>query len=684
MTRPLKKLLTHPLFLMGLSLKFALILLVQPAAPLTWYLPFLDNSAAHFSSDPWSSWLSLNGNPIAFPYGYAMWLCLFPVTFIFKTLGLPLLWSYGFSLCAADFALLLVLRKLLPNRDRLLLSVYWLSPIVLFASYGLGLNDLIPVLLLMLALYCTRELNMKWAGALCVAAISAKLSMIIALPFFLIYLFHNRAMRQLLPDFLKGLSIAAFVLILPFVFSKAGLFMLFNNPEMGKVYQFALPIGKSISLYLVPMVYLVMLYAAWRVRRINFELFQSIMGLSFLLVVLLTPASPGWFIWILPLLVFFQAGSSHMAIILSTVFSGLYVVNTLLSIPGISFLHGFLDTSAFLERFGQQTSSILHTAMTAIGIVLTMRIWRETISLNDYFRLSRKPFVIGIAGDSGAGKDTFSDALTGLFGQHSVATLAGDDYHLWDRHKPMWRAMTHLNPMANDLERFAHDLVALTDGKAIFKRHYDHGTGKMSRPTRIKSNDFIIANGLHALYLPMLRRCYNLSIYLDMDESLRRYFKMNRDVHVRGHSVDKVLSAFEKRGPDAEKFIRPQAGHADLLLSLKPIHPHMLDAADTTHPPRLRLVARSRNSLSETSLTRVLIGVCGLHVDMIAHNETGEVELSVEGETTSDDIAMAARMLCPRILEFVDIEPQWQDGVVGLMQLITLSHINQALTHRFI
>lgn len=298
--------------------------------------------------------------------------------------------------------------------------------------------------------------------------------------------------------------------------------------------------------------------------------------------------------------------------------------------------------------------------------------------------LSRKPFVLGIAGDSGAGKDTFSDAMKGLFGSHSVTTLSGDDYHLWDRQKPMWQVMTHLNPMANDLEGFAHDLISLTDGKTIQSRHYDHQTGRMSRPFEIKSNDIIIASGLHALYLPILRECYNLSVYLDIDEGLRRYFKLRRDVHQRGHPIERVLSSFERREPDSEKFIRPQASYADLVLSLQPIHPRVLQEADGKHPLRFKLVARSRHGLNELSLTRVLIGVCGLHVDMNSSRDASEVELTIEGETSAQDIALAAQMICPRIFEFLDIRPLWQDGVMGLMQLITLSHINQALTKRFI
>nr|WP_243435072.1 MULTISPECIES: hypothetical protein [unclassified Pseudomonas] len=322
--------------------------------------------------------------------------------------------------------------------------------------------------------------------------------------------------------------------------------------------------------------------------------------------------------------------------------------------------------------------------MVATGIILTLRIWRESVSRNDYFRLSRKPFVIGVAGDSGAGKDTFSDAIKGLFGGHSVTTLSGDDYHLWDRQKPMWQVMTHLNPMANDLEGFANDLVSLTDSKPIHSRHYDHHTGRMSRPFVIKSNDFIIASGLHALYLPILRECYNLSVYLDIDEDLRRHFKLQRDVHQRGHTEEKVLSSFARREPDSARFIRPQAAHADLVLSLQPIHPRILDGADKERLLHFKIVARSCNGLNEMSLVRVLVGVCGLHVDMSTNDDATQVELTIEGETSAQDIEMAARMICPRVFEFLDLAPQWQDGVMGLMQLITLSHINQALTKRFI
>lgn len=683
----MKKMLIQPMFLIGLAVRVILIILTMPIAVMEWYVPFLDVSTATFTLDPWSAWVSADGAPDAFPYGSAMWLALLPITLFAKLAGIPILYGYQLTILLADFCLLLTLRQLLPDRDRLLLLVYWLSPIIILASYGLGMNDVIPALLLSLSIVFLGQIRLKLAGAFLATAISAKLSMIVALPFFAIYLYNNRALRKRLPSFLLGLSLGVLAFGAPFFVSATGIQMLLGNPEMGAIYQLAIGLAENVSIYFVPLVYLILIYLSWRVRRLNFELFRAITGMAFLLIVLMTPASPGWFVWCLPFLALYQALSGRMAIFLVSLFSVGYVLSTLLVTP-LQFADGHeFELAVALHIPGQlssHTASLLHTGSVAIGLVLAIRIWREAISRNDFFRLSRKPFIIGVAGDSGAGKDTFADAITGLFGGHSVVNLSGDDYHLWDRQKPIWQVMTHLNPMANDLEGFCNDLMSLTDGKSILSRRYDHQTGRMSKLLQIDSNDLIIASGLHALYLPIIRKCYDLKIYLDIDEGLRRYFKYKRDVEQRGHTVEMVLSSLQKREPDAERFIRPQADHADLILSLQPIHSQMLAELDGKHPLRLKLVVETKNAFNELSIHRVLVGVCGLHVDIVVVNDDADVKMTIEGEVSSADIAMAAEILCPRVQEFLDIPPNWRDGMLGLMQLITLSHISQALTKRVI
>ena len=65
------------------------------------------------------------------------------------------------------------------------------------------------------------------------------------------------------------------------------------------------------------------------VRRLNFDLFQATTGVAFLLIVLMTPASPGWIVWSLPFLVL--PSGAGAAILLVGLFSGAYVVSTFLS-----------------------------------------------------------------------------------------------------------------------------------------------------------------------------------------------------------------------------------------------------------------------------------------------------------------------------------------------------------------
>ena len=669
-------------------LRLFCLVVFLPYAASEFYVPFLNVSLTNFSLDPWRQWILQGGNPLSFPYGYSAWLILAPLTALAKILHLPLYYGYGFSLLLIDLSLLFFLKNLLPTRERLVILTYWLSPIVIFATYIVGLNDLIPVFLLFLSLFFINEKSWKTAGLFLAASISAKLSMVIALPFFFFYFLNNKPIKLNLNKFLAGFTFGVIILILPFVLSKEGLFMLINNPQMLEILKLRISTGES-SIFIIPLAYLIFLYVIWRLKRLNFSLFQASLGVVFLSIVLMTLSSPGWFVWTIPFLVYYQAISDKTAILLTFSFSVLYLVSVVLSsnfnLPQVL----YFDLTTFdlftLEK-GNFLSSLLYTGVVSAGAVLAIRFWREAVSRNLFFRLSRKPFVIGIAGDSGSGKDTLNDAIIDLFGINAVASLAGDDYHLWDRNKPTWQAMTHLNPMANDLERYANDLVSLIDGNDVYTKRYDHDTGLMSHPRKIKSNDFIIASGLHALYLPILRDCYDLSIYLDIDEDLRRYFKIKRDTEYRDRSKQEVIKSLEDRYLDSEKFIKKQRKDADLVLSLQSDRSNILEKVDEVSEQNipLKLSVTSKQEFNELSLRRILIGVNGLNVDMNINEETSDIELVIEGDSKGEDISEALRILSPNILEFLDVNPKWSDGMLGIMQLIVLSHMNQALTKRFI
>ena len=682
-----KDLFSSSYFWLGIALRILCLASFSSFAVNDWYYPFLDLTSKNISINPWQVWLDSGGSTNAFPYGYVMWLVFLPATYFFDLFNLDGPYAYYITIFIFDILLCLTLFKFAPGKKDLVLKIYWLSPIIIIASYALGLNDLIPVLFLLVAFLFLRSNKFISCSSMLVFAISAKLSMLIALPFFIIYIFNNKSHRHHLYSFSTTFVLITLFLGIPFLVSESAVSMLFGNPEMTKIFYLAIPLGENLVAYFVPLFYLILLYLGWRVRPLNFELFSVFVGVSFLVIVLLTPSSPGWFVWVLPFLILYQIRSDITAINLTLIFSIIYFVNVFLTLD-INFLYS--EKTRFVTQyvdnfiFKDSLVKLFQTCMLFLGGLIAYRMWREGITKSSYFRFNKKPIIIGIAGDSGSGKDTLSDSLESLIGSHSAVKLSGDDYHRWDRQGPMWQVMTHINPMANDLQSFSNDLISLRDGKEINQRHYDHKSGKMTKPRLIKSNQFILVSGLHTFSLPITRNVCDLKIFLDIDEELRKFFKIRRDVHERGHTINKVVHAIESRKNDSKRFIHTQKPYADILISLKSANESLIQDTEKIYEPRLKITITIRNSYNEASLQRVLIGICGLHVDMIGNEDGSEITLTIEGESKAEDMAQAASLISPETLEYLDENPKWEDGMLGIMQIIIFTQISQLITRSVI
>ena len=676
----LKGLVRDRLFWFGLAIRAVLLLIVVPIAVQQWYAPFLQNALTAASIDPWEAHLSFNADLRAFPYGYAMWLTFLPLGTVANAVGLSMVVAYGATMLIVDLAMLVALHGLTDGHHGRLIRLYWLSPIIIFATYWLGLNDLIPAIFLVVSLNALKHGAPRGAAVALAAAISAKVSMVVAAPFFFFYLIHNKRLRVYLSDFAWAFGIAMLILQGSYMLSSSGRQMLFGNPELGKVYGLYVPIGEDLRVYILPLIYLLVLFWAWRIRRMSFDLFLSLMGISFFLILILTAASPGWFVWVLPFLVLYQLKSDHMAVVLVAALGILYIgLHAVISPPpDIAGLNTLSLEWSF--EIPNRFLSLWQTMLVATGLVLAARMLREGVQANEFFLLSRKPLVIGIAGDSGSGKDTLADGLAGLFGQHSVVRASGDDYHLWDRRGPMWQAMTHLNPRANDLARFTHDVQALAGGKQVVTRRYNHTTGILSKPFPLRSNDIVIVSGLHALYVPAIREICDVRVFLDMDEKLRTFLKLRRDTTERSQTVAQVQGKLQQREADAARFIRPQARHSDVVFALRPVHADI--PTNEQHAIRLKLHVQASHNIYYEEVIRALIAICGLHVDRTEDGEQSELGLTIEGDVDAEDIALAADHVFPQARELLDLRPAWQDGLLGVMQLIVLSHIVLAFQKR--
>ncbi|HZS59588.1 MAG TPA: phosphoribulokinase [Gemmatimonadaceae bacterium] len=174
--------------------------------------------------------------------------------------------------------------------------------------------------------------------------------------------------------------------------------------------------------------------------------------------------------------------------------------------------------------------------------------------------------LIGVAGDSGSGKTTFSAALAHKIGPSRVTSICLDDYHRYDRAERARLGITALSPDCNRLDLMARHLHALRAGQPIVKPVYNHAKGTFDPDEQLVPNEFVIARGLLALHTEDLRAAFGLTVFLDPEPALRVQWKIARDTAKRGYTVEQVMKEIERRESDVERYILPQRGYADVVV----------------------------------------------------------------------------------------------------------------------
>jgi phosphoribulokinase len=226
----------------------------------------------------------------------------------------------------------------------------------------------------------------------------------------------------------------------------------------------------------------------------------------------------------------------------------------------------------------------------------------------------QRPLILGVAGDSAAGKTTLVAGVAALLGADRSVTLRLDDYHRYTRAERSARGITALHPDANDLDLMEEHLRRLAAGQPVIKPVYNHAVGAFEEPQRVEPAPFVLAEGLLGFSTPGLRGRYDLKVFLEPDEGLRAGWKLERDSARRGYTPEQVRAEIERRRPDAVEFMRPQRGWADVVVSFTPalgarliLRPSLpapglddLVARQGDGPPALRLrVGRDAGRLTE-------------------------------------------------------------------------------------
>ncbi|MDQ3474853.1 MAG: phosphoribulokinase [Actinomycetota bacterium] len=251
---------------------------------------------------------------------------------------------------------------------------------------------------------------------------------------------------------------------------------------------------------------------------------------------------------------------------------------------------------------------------------------------------AQRPVMIAIAGDSAAGKTTLTQGLVDALGEDRITAICVDDYHRYDREERKTLPFTALHPDCNYVQIMEQHLQMLATGQPILKPVYDHSTGMLVRPELVEPKEFLIVEGLLPLSTKLARACFDVTVFLDPVEEIRREWKIGRDTKKRGYDREQVEAELDKREPESEEFIRPQRAFADIVVRFAPI-PGRDDPPDTPLSAELLL----RPTVRHPDLSEVFKQVDGraMHLKLIRDEDGRPTDaLHVHGYAPTSDIGV--------------------------------------------
>jgi uridine kinase len=191
-------------------------------------------------------------------------------------------------------------------------------------------------------------------------------------------------------------------------------------------------------------------------------------------------------------------------------------------------------------------------------------------ALNDRAANDRAVLVIGLAGGTGSGKTTVSEAIRRAAGEDRVVVLPQDAYYRAQTELPfeLREKINYDEPSAFDTPLLVEQLDALLRGEAIERPVYDFTADNRAETTVcLEPKPVVVVEGILVLHEPALRERFDLSVFVDAPPDERFIRRLERDVSERGRSAGSVIEQYRRSvKPMHDLFVEPTKTHANLII----------------------------------------------------------------------------------------------------------------------
>lgn len=180
------------------------------------------------------------------------------------------------------------------------------------------------------------------------------------------------------------------------------------------------------------------------------------------------------------------------------------------------------------------------------------------------------PLVIGIAGGSGSGKTTVSQAILERVGRERIAYLPHDAYYIDLSHLPPEKRQEVNFDHPNSLESglMTEHIQRLKRWESIRLPVYDFKNHvRTSEYRTITPHGVILVEGILIFGEKSLRDLFDVKIFVDTDNDLRFIRRLKRDITERGRSTESVINQYLNTvRPMHLEFVEPSKRYADVII----------------------------------------------------------------------------------------------------------------------
>lgn len=186
--------------------------------------------------------------------------------------------------------------------------------------------------------------------------------------------------------------------------------------------------------------------------------------------------------------------------------------------------------------------------------------------------MSKKPFVIGVAGGSGSGKTFFLKCFLNHFKKEEICLLSQDDYYYRVGHTMTAEENKLYNfdlPSTIDNGQFVNDIKNLINGETVYQKEYTFNNPNAEpKLLEIQPAPIVMVEGLFILHFEEIAEILDMKIFIDTDEDIALQRRLKRDLIERGYPEGDVIYKWNNHVmPAFNDYLLPYKDQCDKIIT---------------------------------------------------------------------------------------------------------------------